>query len=97
MEAAIEAGAEDVVSGENGHDIYCGPDDLHAVQKQLEESLGEPETSQLDWRPSMTVDVGDDQAEPLMNLLNALEDNDDVQRVAANYEMSDEVMARLGG
>lgn len=96
MEAAINARADDVVSSESGHDIYCAPDDLHTVQKMLEESVGEPETSRLDWRPTMTVDVGADQADSLMNLLNALDDNDDVQRVAANYEMSDEVMARFG-
>ena len=59
--------------------------------------LGEPETARLDWRPTMTVDVAGDNAETLMNLLNALDDNDDVQRVAANYEMSDEVMAKLAG
>ncbi|MEQ9447340.1 MAG: YebC/PmpR family DNA-binding transcriptional regulator, partial [Rhodospirillaceae bacterium] len=69
----------------------------HAVQKELEDILGEAETARLDWRPMVTVNVGEDQAESLMNLLNALDDNDDVQRVAANYELSDEIMARLGG
>lgn len=97
MEAAINAGADDVQSNADGHDIYCEPDELHAVQKQMEEILGESETARLDWRPTMTVEVGEDQAEILMNLLNALDDNDDVQRVSANYEMSDEVMARFGG
>ncbi len=95
MEAAINAGADDVVSGAGGHDIYCAPDNLHAVQKALESSLGEAETARLDWRPTMTVNVPADKAETLMNLLNVLEDNDDVQRVAANYEISDEVMAHL--
>ena len=95
MEAAIEAGADDVASGPGGHDIYCAPDNLHAVQKALEASLGEAETARLDWRPTMTVNVSADKAETLMNLLNVLEDNDDVQRVAANYEISDEVMANL--
>jgi YebC/PmpR family DNA-binding regulatory protein len=96
MEAAINAGADDVASGENGHDITCAPDSLHAVQKALEETLGEPETARMEWRPNMTVDVAGEAAEELMSLLNALDDNDDVQRVAANYEMSDEVMAKLG-
>ena len=96
MEAALNAGADDVSSGENGHDIFCAPDDLHAVQKSLEAALGPVETGRLEWRPTMTVDVAGETAEELMNLLNALDDNDDVQRVAANYEMSDEVMARLG-
>ena len=95
MEAAIDAGADDVISGPDGHDIYCAPDALHAVQKALEGSLGEAATARLDWRPTMTVNVSADKAETLMNLLNVLEDNDDVQRVAANYEMSDEVMAHL--
>ena len=95
MEAAINAGADDVVTSESGHDIYCAPDSLHAVQKALEQSLGESETARLDWKPSMTVNVPADKAEILMDLLNVLEDNDDVQRVAANYEISDEVMANL--
>jgi transcriptional/translational regulatory protein YebC/TACO1 len=97
MEAAINAGADDVTSSESGHDIICAPDSLHAVQKALEEALGEPESARLDWKPNITIDVSGDNAESLMNLLNALDDNDDVQRVAANYEMSDEVMAKLSG
>jgi len=95
MEAAINAGADDVESSESGHDIYCAPDDLNTVQKALEGVLGEPEAARLDWRPSMTVNVGADKAQELMDLIEALEDNDDVQRVAANYEMSNEVMARI--
>jgi YebC/PmpR family DNA-binding regulatory protein len=95
MEAAIEAGADDVQSGEDGHDIFCAPDSLHAVQKALEAVLGEAETARLEWKPTMTANVSAEDAATLMNLLNALEDNDDVQRVAANYEMSDEVMAKL--
>ncbi len=96
MEAALNAGADDVSTTEAGHDIYCAPDDLHTVQKGLETDLGPAETSRLEWRPTMTVDVSGETAEELMNLLNALDDNDDVQRVVANYEMSDEVMAQLG-
>jgi len=95
MEAAINAGADDVVSGTDGHDITCAPENLHAVQKAMEDVLGEAESARLDWRPTMTVNVSADKAETLMNLLNVLDDNDDVQRVAANYEMSDEVMAHL--
>ena len=95
MEAAINAGADDVASGPDGHDIYCAPDSLNAVSKALEQTLGEAESARLDWRPKMTVNVSADKAEVLMELLDLLDDNDDVQRVAANYEMSDEVMARL--
>jgi len=96
MEAALNAGADDVSTTDTGHDIYCAPDDLHTVQKGLEAALGAAEAARLEWRPTMTVDIAGEQAEELMNLLNALDDNDDVQRVVANYEMSDEVMARLG-
>ena len=97
MEAAINAGADDVASSATGHDISCAPDSLHAVQKALEQALGEPESARLDWRPNITIDVSGDNAETLMNLLDALDDNDDVQRVAANFEMSDEVLAKLSG
>lgn len=98
MEAAIEAGADDVVSdAANGHTIFCAPDSLHTVVKGLEAKLGEAESARLDWRPTTTVDVPADKAKDVLDLIAALEDNDDVQRVAANYEMSDEVMARLSG
>ncbi len=97
MEAAIEAGADDVVSDADGHTVYCAPDNLHAVAKALEAKLGEAEGARLDWRPTVTVDVDGDKAKRVLELIAALEDNDDVQRVAANYEMSDEVMARLSG
>jgi YebC/PmpR family DNA-binding regulatory protein len=95
MEAAIEAGADDVLSDVNAHSIYCAPDSLHAVAKALEAKLGEPESARLDWRPTTTVEVAGDKAKAVLDLIAALEDNDDVQRVAANYEMSDEVMAKL--
>src|SRR5581483_9517275 len=82
MEAAINAGADDVASGPDGHDITCAPDSLHTVQKGLEEALGEPETARLDWRPNVTITLNGQNAETLMELLEALDDNDDVQRVA---------------
>ncbi len=98
MEAAIDAGADDVLSDKNdGHTIFCAPDALHAVTKAIEAKLGEPEAARLDWRPTTTVDVPADKAQDVLDLIAALEDNDDVQRVAANYEMSDEVMAKLSG
>ena len=95
FEAALEAGAEDVESGDSGHDIYCAPDDFNVVRDTLEETLGEPEVARLDWRPQNTVEVGEKGAEKLIKLLNTLEDNDDVQRVAANFDIADEVMERL--
>ncbi len=98
MEAAIEAGADDVVSDKAaGHSIYCAPDALHTVTKALEEKLGEAEGARLDWRPTTTVDVPFEKAQDVLDLIAALDDNDDVQRVSANYEMSDEVMAKLSG
>ncbi|MBE1237800.1 YebC/PmpR family DNA-binding transcriptional regulator [Phaeovibrio sulfidiphilus] len=96
LEAAIEAGADDVESSEDGHDIYCQPDELANVTRLLEGELGEAEASRLDWRPKMTVAVGADAAETLMKFLSALDDSDDVQRVAANYEIDDAIMEKLG-
>lgn len=95
MEAAINASADDVQSGEGGHDIYCAPDSLNAVQKAVEAVLGEAETSRLEWKPTMMVNLTAEKAEVLLDLLNVLDDNDDVQRVIGNYEISDEVMAHL--
>jgi YebC/PmpR family DNA-binding regulatory protein len=95
FEAALEAGADDVESGEAGHDIFCAPDDFAAVRDSLEAALGVPAQARLDWRPQNTVEVDERQAETLMKMLDTLEDSDDVQRVAANFDISDEIMARL--
>ena len=95
FEAALEAGAEDVESGETGHDIYCAPDEFSMVRDTLEKTLGKPEIARLDWRPQNTVQIEEIGAEKLIKFLDTLEDNDDVQRVAANFDIADEVMARL--
>jgi len=95
MEAAIEAGADDVISSEEGHDIYCMPGDLNVVQQSLENSLGEPESARLYWRSLNIVDVSKKDAETLIGLLNMLDDMDDVQQVAANYEIADDVVERI--
>ncbi|MQX36193.1 YebC/PmpR family DNA-binding transcriptional regulator [Roseospira navarrensis] len=95
LEAAIEAGADDVVSDDSGHDIYCQPDDLNTVREALTAAKGEPEAARLDWRPNSTVPVDEDTAKTLLKFLDVLDDNDDVQRVAANYEISDEIMDKL--
>lgn len=96
FEAALEAGAADVVSDGNGHEITCEPDDFSIVRDALAEKFGEPETGRLDWKPTNTTEVDEQAAGTLFKLIDVLEDNDDVQRVASNFEVSDEVMAKLG-
>jgi YebC/PmpR family DNA-binding regulatory protein len=95
MMAAIEAGAEDVESGEEEHVVYCADTDLNDVSAALEAALGESLSTKLVWRPSTTTDLGLEDAQKLMKLIDALEDDDDVQTVTANFEISDEVMAQL--
>jgi YebC/PmpR family DNA-binding regulatory protein len=95
FEHAIEAGAEDVESSEAGHDIYCGDTDLHEVAKTLEDALGESDSTKLIWKPTTTTELDLDGAQKLMRLIEALEDDDDVQLVTTNVELSDEVMAAL--
>lgn len=95
LEAAIEAGADDVVSAEDGHTITTTFEDLGDVAKALEASLGEAQTINAVWRPQTTSAVDADKGQTLMKLISALDDDDDVQNVYANFEMSDEVMAEL--
>lgn len=95
FEAALEAGAENVESSEDGHVITCAPDDLSAVREALVETFGAPENAELSWKPQNTVPVDEGQAETIMKLLAVLEDNDDVQSVSANFEISDDVMRKL--
>ncbi len=95
MMAAIEAGAEDVESSEDGHVIWCAFEDLNDVSTALEAELGEAESTKLVWRPQTTTELGLDEAQKLMKLIEVLEDDDDVQSVTGNFEMSDEVMAQL--
>jgi YebC/PmpR family DNA-binding regulatory protein len=96
FEAAIEAGADDVESGEELHEIWTSVDALHEVARALEAALGSPpESVGLAWRPQTSVDVGADDAGQLIKLVETLEDDDDIQTVWGNYEMSDEVMERL--
>ncbi|MDG4647472.1 YebC/PmpR family DNA-binding transcriptional regulator [Roseibacterium sp. SDUM158017] len=93
--AAIEAGAEDVESSEEGHVVWCGDTDLNDVSTALEAQLGESETTKLVWRPTTTTDLGLEDAQKLLKLIEALEDDDDVQTVTANFEISDEIMEQL--
>ena len=96
LEAAIEAGAEDVESDEDGHRIWTAQENLHEVAKALESALGEAESAKLAWRPHNAIELEGSDAEQLVKLIDALEDDDDVQTVWGNYEVSDEVMERLG-
>ncbi|MBT4046318.1 MAG: YebC/PmpR family DNA-binding transcriptional regulator [Rhodospirillaceae bacterium] len=95
FEAAVEAGADDVESHEDGHDIICAAEDLHEVAKALEKQFGEPKTARLNWRPQNTIPLDEQGASTLFKLLEALDDSDDVQQVSANFEVSDEIMATL--
>jgi YebC/PmpR family DNA-binding regulatory protein len=95
FEAAIEAGAEDVESDDGGHEIWTAVDDLHGVARALEASLGEAESVKLAWRPQSSVEVGEGDAEQLLKLVDALEEDDDVQTVWGNYEVSEEVLEKL--
>jgi YebC/PmpR family DNA-binding regulatory protein len=95
FEAAIEAGAEDVESDEDGHQIWTAQEDLHGVARALENALGEAESVKLAWRPGTSVELGGDDAGQLLRLIDALEEDDDVQTVWGNYEVSDDVMEGL--
>jgi YebC/PmpR family DNA-binding regulatory protein len=95
MEAAIEAGADDVESGEEGHLIFTAFEDLSAVVEALEASLGTPKGTAIVWRPKSGTPVSADDAATLMKLLDALDDDDDVSNVYSNVELSDEQAAAL--
>ncbi|HUT48684.1 MAG TPA: YebC/PmpR family DNA-binding transcriptional regulator [Alphaproteobacteria bacterium] len=95
FEAALEAGASDVESGASGHEVTCSPDDLHAVREALEARFGTPDSADLTWKPSTTTALDEDTAGALFKLLEALDDSDDVQRIAANFDVSDEIMSKL--
>ncbi|HMQ41369.1 MAG TPA: YebC/PmpR family DNA-binding transcriptional regulator [Paracoccus sp. (in: a-proteobacteria)] len=96
MMAAIEAGADDVESDEEGHWIYCADTDLNDVTTALEAALGESETAKLIWKPQAPTEIADlDTAQKLMRLIETLEDDDDVQNVTGNFDLSDEVAAQL--
>jgi YebC/PmpR family DNA-binding regulatory protein len=95
LEAAIEAGADDVVSSESGHEIYAGQGSFHDVAKALEAKFGEPRKATLTWKPQNTVAVDDDRGEKLLKLIETLNEHDDVQNVYANFEVSDALVAKL--
>jgi YebC/PmpR family DNA-binding regulatory protein len=95
LEAAIEAGAEDVESGPDGHVITCAFEDLGDVAKALEDALGEAETVKPVWRPQTTAPLDEEKAASMLKLISALDDDDDVQAVYSNFEVSDDIMEKL--
>jgi YebC/PmpR family DNA-binding regulatory protein len=95
LEAAIEAGANDVVSGAEEHEVITSVEALREAQKALEAKFGEPEKAAIVWRPQTTVAVDDEAGERILRLIDALEDNDDVQNVTANVEISESLMAKM--
>jgi YebC/PmpR family DNA-binding regulatory protein len=98
LEGAIEAGADDVESGEEEHVVLCAPDDLSSVRDALEATFGPASSAKLVWRPATTAPVTDeDVAQSLFKFIDVLEDNDDVQTVYANFDIPDDLMAKLGG
>ena len=97
LEAGIEAGADDVVSTESGHEIYASQDTFRDVAKALEAKFGEPRKAALTWKPQNNIAVSDEVGEKLLKLLDLLNEHDDVQNVYANFEISDALLAKMGG
>jgi YebC/PmpR family DNA-binding regulatory protein len=95
LDAAIDAGAEDVISDEGGHQVFTTPETLRDVTKALEAKFGEPRKSAMLWKPQNTIPVDDDTAEKLIKMIEALDESDDVQNVYANFEMSDALMQKM--
>jgi len=97
LEAAIEAGADDCASDAEGHTIVCGFENLGTVAAALEAKLGEATTTKIIWKPTLSTSVGEEAAQSVFKLLNALDDDDDVQNVFSNIEVDEATMAKLTG
>ncbi len=95
LEAGIEAGADNVESGPDGHEVTTPVEDFFAVRDAMEARFGAPEVAKFDWRPTMTITLDEDRAGALLKLLDVLEDNDDVQNVYANFDIPEDVLAKL--
>ena len=95
FEAALDAGVDNVESDENGHEMTCAPDDFNAVREALEAVFGAPEESGFVWKPQNLIPVDEAQAATLLKLLDVLDDNDDVQTVSSNFDISDDIIAKL--
>jgi YebC/PmpR family DNA-binding regulatory protein len=97
LEAAIDAGADDVESGDETHAVVTTPEDFNAARDALEARFGEAASAKVIWRPKTTAPVDEDTATTLFKMLETLEDSDDVQNVYANFEVAEDVLARLSG
>ncbi|MGZ5999209.1 MAG: YebC/PmpR family DNA-binding transcriptional regulator [Rhizomicrobium sp.] len=97
LELAIEVGADECISTEEGHEFLTSLDDFIAVRDALEAKLGAPSSAAFTWRAQNMVAVKDDSAESLIKLIETLDDHDDVQNVYGNYELSEAAMAKLSG
>jgi transcriptional/translational regulatory protein YebC/TACO1 len=95
LEAAVDAGAEDVISDDSGHQIITKTETLAEVSKALEAKFGEPRKSGMVWKPQNTIAVDDEAGEKIIKLIEALDDSDDVQNVYANFELSDSLMQKM--
>jgi YebC/PmpR family DNA-binding regulatory protein len=95
LEAAIEAGADNVESGPDGHEVTTAPDSFFAVRDALEARFGPPELARLEWRPTTTVTLDEERAAAVLKLLDVLEDNDDVQNVYANFDIPEDVLQKI--
>jgi YebC/PmpR family DNA-binding regulatory protein len=95
FEAALEAGADNVESDENGHEITCATEDYNTVSEALNEAFGAPEEAGLVWKPQNTIEVNEQQASTMLKLLDALDDNDDVQNISSNFDIPEDILAKL--
>jgi len=95
FEAAVEAGASNVESSAEQHEVTCDPDDFSTVRDALTDRFGDPTEAELTWRPQNTVPIDEEKAQTMLKMLDTLDESDDVQRVSANFEISDDIMARL--
>ena len=97
FEAAVEAGADNVESSDDGHEIVCDPSGFAAVRDALIEKFGNPTELGLVWKPQNTIELDEDKARTMMKLIDALDESDDVGTVSSNYDISDEIMAAIAG
>jgi YebC/PmpR family DNA-binding regulatory protein len=95
FEAALEAGASDVQTSEEGHEITCATEDLNVVRESLEKKFGAAQRSGLAWKPMSAIELDEEKAATMLELIEMLEDNDDVQNVSSNFSVSDDIMAKL--